>query len=82
MSLGDKFFYYPTSTVYDSPKAYGLRCTDHYFGSGDATLHGWFFPATRSAKGTIVHCHGNAGNVTGHFGHIAWLPAADPAGTP
>ena len=76
MTLGDKFFYFPTHAVYDSPEAYGLRCIDHYFASGDATLHGWFFPATQSAKGTIVHCHGNAGNVTGHFVRIAWLPAA------
>ncbi|MFQ6047831.1 MAG: alpha/beta hydrolase, partial [Phycisphaerae bacterium] len=26
------------------------------------------------ARGTVVHCHGNAGNVSGHFEHVHWLP--------
>lgn len=28
------------------------------------------------ARGTVLHLHGNAGNMTGHFQHVAWLPAA------
>ncbi|HUU85716.1 MAG TPA: alpha/beta hydrolase [Phycisphaerae bacterium] len=28
----------------------------------------------RRAKGTVVHCHGNAGNITGHYRFVAWLP--------
>lgn len=30
---------------------------------------------TPKAVGTIVHFHGNAGNITGHFPQVAWLPA-------
>ena len=30
---------------------------------------------TQRARGTVLHLHGNAGNVTGHFQHVAWLPA-------
>ncbi|MBI4579121.1 MAG: alpha/beta fold hydrolase, partial [Planctomycetes bacterium] len=32
-------------------------------------------PSVR-AHGTVLHLHGNAGNMTGHFQHVAWLPAA------
>lgn len=27
-----------------------------------------------AARGTVVHCHGNAGNITGHYRFVAWLP--------
>lgn len=33
-------------------------------------------PARATAMGTVLHLHGNAGNITGHFQHVAWLPAA------
>lgn len=74
----DSFFYYPNQKVYDAPKQYGLAHESVHFESGDGTkLHGWFFPAEGPgrAKGTVLHLHGNAGNITGHFHHVAWLPA-------
>ena len=37
-------------------------------------LHGWFFPA-EDPVGTILHCHGNAGNISAHFGFVSWLPS-------
>ncbi|MFQ5491670.1 MAG: alpha/beta hydrolase, partial [Phycisphaerae bacterium] len=37
-------------------------------------LHGWFLPAAGPVRGTLVHCHGNAGNITGHYRFVAWLP--------
>ena len=33
-------------------------------------------PASGTAKGVVVHCHGNAANVTGHVVLVSWLPAA------
>jgi len=77
MARCDRLFYYPTKIRYASPHDYGLTYHDVYFCSRDGTkLHGWFFPAAgrRSTGGTVVHCHGNAGNITGHFEFVRWLP--------
>lgn len=72
----DRLFYYPTREKYDEPAARGLRCESVRFAGRDGTsLHGLFFPAVGTAKGTIVHFHGNAGNVTNHYEHVAWLPS-------
>ncbi|NOT02853.1 MAG: alpha/beta hydrolase [Phycisphaerales bacterium] len=75
MAAGDRLFYMPTREIYGHPEAYGLAYEPIEFASEDGTrLHGWFFPAGSAARGTVVHCHGNAGNITGHFERIRWLP--------
>lgn len=76
MAVFDRLFYYPTRSVYGKPETYGLAYESVFFDSTDgACLHGWFFPASGQARGTVVHCHGNGGNITGHFEHVRWLPA-------
>ncbi len=71
----DHLFYYPTQTVYSAPEDYGLRYESVFFDAPTGErLHGWFFPAEGEPSGTVVHFHGNAGNVTGHFEHVRWLP--------
>jgi len=72
----DGFFYHPTRTLYDLPDR-----SHHYeevrFPARDGvSLHGWFFKTVGQACGTVLHLHGNAGNITGHFTHVAWLPNA------
>ncbi|NLX13393.1 MAG: alpha/beta hydrolase [Phycisphaerales bacterium] len=47
----------------------------HFHTHDGVQLHGWFFPGQPPVRGTILHLHGNAGNITGHFEHAAWLPA-------
>jgi fermentation-respiration switch protein FrsA (DUF1100 family) len=48
-----------------------------FFTSADGTrLHGWFVHAEGEPKGTVVHLHGNAQNLTSHYGFVAWLPRA------
>ena len=37
-------------------------------------LHAWFLPAQGRAKGTVLHLHGNAANVSNHLPLVAWLP--------
>lgn len=50
---------------------------DVTFATPDGTrLHGWFLRASGEPKGTVVHFHGNAQNLTSHVGFVDWLPAA------
>lgn len=73
-------FYYPTKTVYGTPADEGMRYEPVTFSSDDGTrLSGWFIPASgtvdpRQAKGTVIHFHGNAQNMSAHWSFIAWLP--------
>ena len=67
-------FFYPDrhQHVWEDP---GLPYENVYFHSADGTkLHGWFVPARGQAKGTVVHMHGNAQNLTAHYGFVYWLP--------
>ena len=42
----------------------GLRFEDVHFSSADGTpLHGWYVPHEQ-ARGAVLFCHGNAGNIT------------------
>jgi fermentation-respiration switch protein FrsA (DUF1100 family) len=80
----DSFFYYPSQRVWDSPGDFGLRSEDVRFRTSDGVLlHGWFLPAdhgarahdaSRAARGTVVHFHGNAENITAHLALVEWLP--------
>lgn len=74
----DHVFYYPDQRIRGSPADHSLRFEDVFFQAEDGVrLHGWFLPARAgAAKGTVLHVHGNAGNVTGHFDFIHWLPDA------
>lgn len=74
------FYYYPDSILYDTPERTGLSYEKVNFFSKDGTqLSGWFVPAVgarspRDAKGTVVHMHGNAQNMTSHWAFVKWLP--------
>lgn len=72
----DKVFYHPDQRQYHSPENHdGYRYEEVSFLSEDGTaLHGWFVPAVGEAKGTVIHFHGNAQNLSAHFGFVSWLP--------
>lgn len=73
----DHMFYQPDRQSYDTPDRHGLKFEEVTFFSRDGTrLSGWFIPAVGAAKGTVIHFHGNAQNMTAHFGFVSWLPAA------
>lgn len=69
-------FFYPSRGPMPTPAALGLEYRDVWFESADGIrLHGWFLPAQGEAKGTILHLHGNAQNMSAHLPNVAWLPA-------
>lgn len=74
-------FYYPDRVEYDTPARAGLAYEKVVFNSADGTqLSGWFIPAKgvaspRNAKGTVIHMHGNAQNMTAHWGFVEWVPS-------
>lgn len=76
-------FYYPDDVRYETPEALGVRYEAVQFASADGTrLSGWFLPAEgranpKEAKGTVVHFHGNAQNMSTHWRFVAWLPRHD-----
>jgi len=56
--------YLPQKDMAASPAAVGLRYEDVFFPAGDGVnLHGWFVPS-EPAKGVLLFCHGNAGNIS------------------
>jgi len=79
----ESMFYHPDRVRYETPDALGLRYEAVRFRSDDGTLlSGWFIPAVgradpRQAKGTVIHLHGNAQNMSAHWRFVAWLPRQD-----
>jgi fermentation-respiration switch protein FrsA (DUF1100 family) len=70
-----RLFYYPDNRLYQHPDKYGLQYETPKFESADGTtLFGLFMPAQGTpVRGTVVHFHGNGGNLTGHFLYSSWL---------
>lgn len=74
----DRVFYYPSQADYGNPGQEGLQYEAVRFASRDGTsLSGWFLPAAggnpRHAKGTVIHVHGNAENISAHWPFVGWL---------
>ncbi|OQA29589.1 MAG: Alpha/beta hydrolase family protein [Verrucomicrobia bacterium ADurb.Bin345] len=66
-----KNLYFPAGPITTTPAEFGLEYEDVVFVSEDGNaLHGWWIPHAR-ARGSVIHCHGNAGNI----GDRAWLAA-------
>jgi fermentation-respiration switch protein FrsA (DUF1100 family) len=70
----EPFFFHPNRTTYMTRRMLGGRVEDVFFDSDGSRLHGWWLPAVGPARGTVVHLHGNAANVSNHARLVAWLP--------
>jgi fermentation-respiration switch protein FrsA (DUF1100 family) len=83
-SCAERLFYHPNPIYHTSPsRGQKLDYSKEKFVSADGTpLVGWFIPAQKSGRkhsaralGTIVHIHGNAGNMAHHYPQVSWLAA-------
>ena len=60
-----RYLYYPDHQIYQTPQQVGLKFEEINFTSRDGTpLTGWFVPAKGVVKGTVIHFHGNAQNIS------------------
>ena len=59
-----KSLYCPTRELEATPALYNLTFEDIAFVAEDGVvLHGWWLPH-ENARGTVLHCHGNGGNIS------------------
>ncbi len=73
----ERQFFYPDRTRYTTPAQFGLQSQDVWIPGPDGSrLHGWWIPAQGPARGTVLHLHGNAANISNHLPLVAWLPSA------
>ncbi|UCD76217.1 MAG: alpha/beta fold hydrolase [Phycisphaerales bacterium] len=75
----ERMFYYPQRGL-TTPPPHLHAVEEVRFASPDGTrLHGWFVPTETGppeAAATIIHVHGNAGNLEDHIGFTEYLPPA------
>jgi fermentation-respiration switch protein FrsA (DUF1100 family) len=71
----ESFFFFPDAVRYTTPAQYGVQAEDAWLRAPDGSrLHAWFLPAGGKPRGTVLHLHGNAANVSNHLPLVAWLP--------
>jgi fermentation-respiration switch protein FrsA (DUF1100 family) len=69
----EKFIFFPSAEILETPRNYGLSFDDVYFKSGDGvTLNGWFV-AYPGASTTLLWFHGNGGNIGHRAAHLKLL---------
>ena len=72
-----ELLFYPEPGLPLTPHAADLEYRDVQLRAADGTqLHGWWLPAKPGVivKGTVLHLHGNGGNLAWHLGGSYWLP--------
>ncbi len=69
---GERLFYWPSRSAFTDPP--GVE--DVTFVSDGLTIHGWFYKGKGGGRRlpTIVHCHGNAFNISRHSVFVDFLP--------
>ena len=80
-ACSSRYFYYPDQNNYGYTPDRLKQAYEHVrFKSTDGTqLTGWFVPSAlhtnpKDAVATVIHIHGNAGNLSAHYGFVDWLP--------
>ncbi|HOT44417.1 MAG TPA: alpha/beta hydrolase [Spirochaetota bacterium] len=63
-SCKNRYLFHPYKQILTTPGSIGLAYEDVYFAADDGIrLNGWWVPASPAA-GTVLFCHGNAGNIS------------------
>ena len=79
LALGgcSSLLFYPEPGLPFTPTKAGLAYRDVNLTTADGVrLRGWWLPAKPgvAVKGTVLHLHGNGGNLAAHLGGSWWLP--------
>jgi uncharacterized protein len=72
-----ELLFYPEQGLSFTPANARLDYRDEYLRAADGTrLHAWWLPAKAGVevRGTVLHLHGNGGNLSSHLGGTWWLP--------
>ena len=77
----ERMFYYPQRGATPVPQEFPHGELVRFKSADGTQLTGWFLPSDdpaspRESAATILHVHGNAGNLAGHIGFTEYLPAA------
>lgn len=79
-ALQERMIYPSTREVSTSPRELGLDFEDVEITTPDGErLHGWWIPPAGPARGVVLYCHGNGGNVANVMGLLPALHARDLA---
>ena len=70
---GEALFFYPNNISYRSPEELWQQLDTVQLSSGNATLDALWLHANQP-RGILLHCHGNAGNISCHMDFVHWLP--------
>lgn len=71
--MEEKFIFYPSDKIDETPRDHGLAFDDIYFATTDGVrLNGWFVPYP-GAQTTLLWFHGNAGNISHRLENIKLL---------
>lgn len=74
--LLNALLYFPSRTIVGTPADAGLTFEDVALVTDDGQrLHGWWIERQAPARGHVLLCHGNAGNVGDRIAHAAVLTA-------
>lgn len=70
-----RIFFFPEQKYVIAPSELGLKYEDVFLDTGDRVrVHGWFLPAEGPVRGSVLHLHGNAENISTHIASVYWLP--------
>lgn len=72
-----QMFFHPSQVLTQTPEAFGAAYEPVEMHASDGTaLFGWYLPAGRQPRATVLFLHGNAQNISSHIRAVAWMPHA------